>query len=111
MVFSRWRKGDILCIDNFSTSHGRQPTYDKGRKVIVAWSHPHNKTTLVIPEPTVSVDNSAWQSITDKTLPDLLAASPGPSLESTLTNMEAKELKESFFNHRFKEQMAIEFSK
>jgi hypothetical protein len=111
MVFSRWRKGDILCIDNFSTSHGRQPTYDKGRKVIVAWSHPHNKTTPNVPHPTVSVDNSASQSIADKTLPDLLAASPGPSLESTLTNMEARELKGSFLNHRFEDQMAIAFSK
>ena len=47
MVFSRWRKGDILCFDNFSVSHGRQPTYDKGRKVIVAWSQPHDKTKLI----------------------------------------------------------------
>ncbi len=44
MIFSRWQKGDILCIDNFSMSHGRQPTYDKGRSIVVAWSQPFNKT-------------------------------------------------------------------
>ena len=40
MVYTRWQKGDILILDNFSTSHGRQPTYDKGRKVVVSWSDP-----------------------------------------------------------------------
>lgn len=30
MVCSRWEKGDLLMTDNFSTSHGRQPTHDKG---------------------------------------------------------------------------------
>jgi hypothetical protein len=44
LVFNRWSKGDILCLDNFSTSHGRQPTYDRGRKVVVAWSEPFEKT-------------------------------------------------------------------
>ena len=46
MVFNRWNKGDIVMIDNFSTSHGRQPTYDKGRKVVVAWSDPLVKSNL-----------------------------------------------------------------
>ena len=46
MVFSRWQKGDILMIDNWSTSHGRQPTYDTGRKVVVAWSDPMEKPNL-----------------------------------------------------------------
>ena len=46
MVFNRWNKGDLLFIDNFSTSHGRQPTYDKGRKVVVAWSDPLTKSNL-----------------------------------------------------------------
>ena len=27
MVFNRWEMGDILMIDNFSTSHGRQVDY------------------------------------------------------------------------------------
>jgi hypothetical protein len=40
MVFNQWQKGDLLMIDNFSTSHGREPTYDKNRKIVVAWSFP-----------------------------------------------------------------------
>jgi hypothetical protein len=48
MVFSRWQRGDVLLIDNFSTSHGRQPTYDKGRKVAVAWSDPLKKADEVV---------------------------------------------------------------
>lgn len=43
MVFNRWQKGDLLLLDNFSTSHGRQPTYDKGRNIVVAWSDPIEK--------------------------------------------------------------------
>ena len=43
MAFNRWQQGDLLMIDNFSTSHGRQPTYDKGRKIVVSWSDPMNK--------------------------------------------------------------------
>src|SRR5210317_2096065 len=43
---STWQKGDIMCIDNFSVSHGRQPTYDLGRKILVAWSEPLDKTSL-----------------------------------------------------------------
>lgn len=39
MVFNRWEMGDILMIDNFSTSHGRQPYFGK-RKVVVSWSPP-----------------------------------------------------------------------
>lgn len=37
-VLDHWQQGDLLMIDNFSTSHGRQPTYDSGRKVVVSWS-------------------------------------------------------------------------
>ena len=44
MVFNRWQKGDLLEIDNFSTSHGREPTYDKGRKIVVSWSEPLQKS-------------------------------------------------------------------
>ena len=39
-VYNRWEQGDLVMIDNFSTSHGRQPTYDKGRNVVVSWSEP-----------------------------------------------------------------------
>jgi alpha-ketoglutarate-dependent taurine dioxygenase len=48
MVFSRWHKGDLLLLDNFSTSHGRQPTYDKGRKIAVAWAVPMRKSNEVV---------------------------------------------------------------
>jgi alpha-ketoglutarate-dependent taurine dioxygenase len=42
MVFNRWRKGDIVMIDNFRISHGRQP-YSGKRKVVVSWSQPRPK--------------------------------------------------------------------
>ncbi len=32
-----WKKGDIICIDNFSTSHGRLP-YFGPREVMVSWT-------------------------------------------------------------------------
>ncbi|KAG7351421.1 taurine catabolism dioxygenase TauD/TfdA family protein [Nitzschia inconspicua] len=44
MVYNRWQQGDLLLIDNFSTSHGRQPTYDSGRQVVVAWSDSMSKS-------------------------------------------------------------------
>jgi alpha-ketoglutarate-dependent taurine dioxygenase len=47
MVFNRWAKSDLLLVDNFSTSHGRQPTFDRSRKIVVAWSDPHQKSNDV----------------------------------------------------------------
>lgn len=47
MVYSRWELGDIMCIDNFVVSHGRQPTYDHGRKIVVAWSEALEKTNTL----------------------------------------------------------------
>ena len=44
MVFNQWQKGDLLMIDNFSTSHGREPTYSRNRKIVVAWSNPLQKS-------------------------------------------------------------------
>lgn len=44
MVFNRWQQGDLLALDNFKISHGREPTYDKGRKVVVSWSTTMDKT-------------------------------------------------------------------
>ena len=85
MVFSRWKKGDILCIDNFSTSHGRQPTYDKGRKVIVAWSHPQDKTQPILPQPGVPVSNVV----------------PYVSPENTLTSTQSTKLSESLLKVDF----------
>jgi pimeloyl-ACP methyl ester carboxylesterase/alpha-ketoglutarate-dependent taurine dioxygenase len=37
MVFFKWRRGDVLVIDNDSVSHGRMP-YAGPRKVAVAWA-------------------------------------------------------------------------
>ena len=44
MVLNRWQKGDLVLIDNFRTAHGRQPTFDHGRPVVVAWSDPIEKS-------------------------------------------------------------------
>ncbi len=37
MVIHPWKKGDIICIDNFSTSHGRLPYYGP-REIMVCWT-------------------------------------------------------------------------
>lgn len=37
MVIQPWKKGDIICIDNFSTSHGRLPYYGP-REIMVSWT-------------------------------------------------------------------------
>lgn len=37
MVFPRWQQGDILLIDNFSTSHGRMP-FSGPREILVAFT-------------------------------------------------------------------------
>lgn len=37
LVINPWKQGDVLMIDNFSTSHGRLP-YRGPRDILVAWS-------------------------------------------------------------------------
>jgi len=37
MVIQPWKKGDVICIDNFSTSHGRLP-YAGPREIMVSWT-------------------------------------------------------------------------
>lgn len=37
LVIFPWRKGDMIAIDNFSTSHGRLP-YKGPREILVCWS-------------------------------------------------------------------------
>jgi len=37
MVFFPWQKGDVIAIDNYSTSHGRMP-YDSPREIYVCWA-------------------------------------------------------------------------
>ncbi|KAL3902859.1 MAG: hypothetical protein SGILL_010669, partial [Bacillariaceae sp.] len=140
MVYSRWQKGDILCIDNFSTSHGRQPTYDRSRQVIVAWSHPLDKATgantvksteAASAQPNVNVtsakptavagtvtvvskidetDNETSRDASSEGVPDLVE-SPDNSPSTTLTKDEAQELKELFLANRFQDEMATAFSK
>lgn len=40
MTFFSWQQGDILAIDNFSTSHGRMP-YQGDREIYVCWASNH----------------------------------------------------------------------
>ena len=97
---STWKKGDIMCIDNFSVSHGRQPTYDLGRKILVAWSEPLDKTSLQL----ASIEEEEEEVIVakesvvfnDKLVPGAIAATPDTSPESTLTSAEAEDLRDSF---------------
>ncbi len=37
MVAFKWQKGDVIALDNFSTSHGRLP-YKGPREILVSWS-------------------------------------------------------------------------
>ena len=76
MVFNRWQKGDICMIDNFAVSHGRQPTYDKGRKIAVAWSYPLQKTNAVTSlEPIVEYENPQERTPTETPSATLTAES------------------------------------
>mmetsp|Transcript_17556 Transcript_17556/g.36884 ORF Transcript_17556/g.36884 Transcript_17556/m.36884 type:complete len:473 (+) Transcript_17556:117-1535(+) len=114
MVFNTWEKGDIMCIDNFSTSHGRQPTYDFGRKILVAWSNPYDKTLTKAPsssEQVTLVDcsceemkqlKSAVRNIiktNDSTVPNAVQATPDTTPDSTLSSEEAEDLKAMYENH------------
>jgi alpha-ketoglutarate-dependent taurine dioxygenase len=114
MVFSTWKKGDIMCIDNFSTSHGRQPTYDFGRKVLVAWSHSHDKTSTCS---NPSVDKKNEQLIDDlkkccgtffddACVPGAIEATPNPSPDSTLSSEEAQDLKDLIINQGSQDEKA-----
>ncbi len=107
LVFSRWEKGDILCIDNFTTSHGRQPTHDRSRKVIVAWSQPQTKPSMANNTTTAytivahdqELNSSTSMKIMNiKNIPDLVAITPGSTPETSLTKEAATELQNSFLN-------------
>ena len=109
-VFSTWKRGDIMCIDNFSVSHGRQPTYDVGRKVLVGWANPYDKTSTLPSTPVRSNKskvqlNATTDDLLRKSLrailideepnnPGCVEATPDTSPESTLSNDEAYALKE-----------------
>lgn len=111
MVFSRWQRGDILCIDNFSTSHGRQPTYDKGRRVVVSWSHPMDKDAAT--NQTQSISLAHPQKGEEKLLfdhsehlPDLQSITPDSTPDSSLTKTEAQELKQSLLSDQVKARLS-----
>jgi hypothetical protein len=71
MVFARWQLGDMLCIDNFAVSHGRQPTYDRTRKIVVAWSDPLEKTnTLTCAEAEILYCENPQERTPESTLID-----------------------------------------
>ena len=56
----------MLWIDNFRVSHGRQPTYDKGRKVVVAWADPVRKANAVhkaVVDPVVSSTSKSTATV------------------------------------------------
>jgi len=105
MVFSSWQKGDIMCIDNFSVSHGRQPTYDLGRKILVAWSTPINKRSLQLPyieeediaeEVGLTKESEDAVIFDDKLVPGAVIATPDCTPVSTLTRAESEDLRDSF---------------
>lgn len=87
MIFSRWQKGDMIFIDNFSMSHGRQPTYDTGRKVVVAWADPQHKSNAV-----TSIEEEV--KVTDDTAMICLPNPQERTPESSLTNQAKAELYE-----------------
>jgi hypothetical protein len=90
MVFNRWAKSDLLLLDNFSTSHGRQPTYDRSRKIVVAWADPLQKSNEV--KSLVVGANMTKAVPEDYSMDNPQERSP----DSTLTNLELHDLKEAF---------------
>lgn len=98
MVFSRWQKGDIMMIDNFSTSHGRQPTYDSGRKIAVSWSDPIVKKNEVVSLDPVLVQEEevCMENPQEKTPESTLTKSDLATLQE---QMQAKELGEKLLGH------------
>lgn len=91
MVYSRWELGDILCIDNFAVSHGRQPTNDHGRKVVVAWSDSLEKANML-----TSIETQVLVADHSKVLENPQERTP----ESTLTSEDAKTLKATVMETR-----------
>lgn len=92
-----------MCIDNFSISHGRQPTYDLGRKILVAWSTPLNKRPFqlqCIEEETAEKEIGVTKDYSDAILDDKLVPgvmeSPDCTPNSTLTKEESEDLRDSF---------------
>mmetsp|Transcript_8548 Transcript_8548/g.12416 ORF Transcript_8548/g.12416 Transcript_8548/m.12416 type:complete len:450 (+) Transcript_8548:176-1525(+) len=110
-VLYRWQKGDICCIDNFSTSHGRQPTYDKGRKVVVAWAE-----TLVKRNALTSATADIQAATQDQfkiTGYDTVVKNSQEvqTAETTLTSDDAQDLKDAFNEQQFGENLQDAFKR
>jgi alpha-ketoglutarate-dependent taurine dioxygenase len=97
MVFSRWQKGDVMMIDNFGTSHGRQPTYDKGRKIAVAWADPLKKSNAVTSFDAVPIKNLATEAVQQQQHANPQERTP----ETTLTQTDAAALQEQVLKDHF----------
>jgi alpha-ketoglutarate-dependent taurine dioxygenase len=93
MVFNRWAKGDLVFLDNFSTSHGRQPTYDRNRKIVVAWADPLTKTNEVKSLTMAPVKNKEDSVPVAYSMENPQERTP----ESTLTHSESQVLKEGLY--------------
>ena len=107
-----------MCIDNFSISHGRQPTYDLGRKILVAWSTPINKRPFQLQcieeeaaEKDIDVTKNYSDAIfDDKLVPGVVLASPDCTPNSTLTKDESQDLRDSFALSMANEKIACDDS-
>ena len=107
-----------MCIDNFSISHGRQPTYDLGRKILVAWSTPLNKLPFQLQcieeeavEKEIGVTKDYADAIfDDKLVPGVVMASPDCTPNSTLTQQESEDLRDSFALSMANEKIACDDS-
>lgn len=86
MVFSRWELGDVLCLDNFAVSHGRQPTYDHGRKVVVAWSSSLEKanTLTSIEVEHLPADQKVFENPQERTPDSTLTSEDAETLKTTV---------------------------
>jgi alpha-ketoglutarate-dependent taurine dioxygenase len=104
MVFTRWENGDMIFIDNFSTSHGRQPTYDSSRKIVVAWANPVRKANEVkslnpIQEQTAIKSDQCFNH--QDCMPPSLISSP----DLTPTKGEMNALREEYLSKLISEKM------
>ena len=115
MIFFRWAKADLLMIDNLSTSHGRQPTYDSGRKIVVSWAEPWTKHNMLRGAATDDVNNieTMIQKEDVEEEPGLLCMENPQERtpQSTLTKESAKELQKAMIQKERHSSWAKEANK
>lgn len=107
MVFNRWEKGDVLLLDNFSTSHGRQPTFDKGRKIAVAWANPvlkANKLTMV------TTDTNLGTAISDVAQENPQEKTPDSTLNHSESQVLLKEIDDTLLGERVQKAFAEKYA-